>query len=233
MAIRYVTGNILKSKCEALVNPVNTVGVMGAGLAKAFKTNFPKNFGIYKASCDLDLFNIGDLLQVKEDDKLIINFPTKEHYKDPSTEDYIETGLINLRIHIIDRGIKSVALPALGCGLGGLDWIVVKAMIEKELKDLGLLNIDIEVYEPQNLITKRNTEVDKKLQHFLANPPKTNYMTRLEANREIIIKVEDFLEKNPDMRFIQALWALNIIERDRDKFYEESETTLHSLHPNE
>lgn len=142
--IKFIKGNIFDSDAEALVNAVNTVGVMGKGIALEFKKRFPKNFEIYKGVCDANMLSIGDILIV-EDGKTIINFPTKIHWRDNSKYEYIESGLRNLKEELKDLNIPSVAIPALGCGLGGLDWKIVKKMIVDELNDCETC---FYVYEP-------------------------------------------------------------------------------------
>lgn len=142
--IKFVKGNIFDSDAEALVNAVNTVGVMGAGIALEFKKRFPQNFDTYKGVCNKNALSIGDILIFKEG-KTIINFPTKAHWRDNSEYSYIQSGLKTLKTKLIELEIGSVAIPALGCGLGGLDWAIVKKMIVDELSDC---DICIHVYEP-------------------------------------------------------------------------------------
>ena len=148
--ITMITGNLLETNAEALVNPVNTVGVMGKGIALQFKEAFSHNYEEYRTACKNKTFNIGDIL-VKNDfnsllgNKLIINFPTKKHWKQPSEYSYIESGLQSLAKYIKDNDVKSIAIPPLGCGNGGLDWNIVKPMIEKYLSQL---TADIHLYEP-------------------------------------------------------------------------------------
>lgn len=141
MKITIKNGNIFTSSCHALVNPVNCVGVMGAGLAKQFKAIFPNNFDKYKLRCCDQTLTIGLCLTTTEANKKIINFPTKLHWKDSSQYDYIQAGLNSLVKHIKHYEIKSIAIPALGCGLGGLEFSKVKAMIEQTLS-----GIDGEIY---------------------------------------------------------------------------------------
>lgn len=145
----YKTGNLLNTNADALVNTVNCIGVMEKGLALMFKEQYPYNFLKYKEACSKQLVNIGKMFIVEENDifnnkKLIINFPTKIHWKYPSEYTYIEKGLVALRQEIINRQIKSIAIPALGCSNGGLNYNLVKPMIETILKDL---NCVIYVYE--------------------------------------------------------------------------------------
>jgi len=138
---------MFESSADALVNAVNTVGVMGAGIALEFKKRYPKNFSEYKTACDKKEFKTGSILMVNENDgKTIINFPTKKHWVNDSNYEYIKSGLRALKKELEKGSIKSIALPPLGCELKGLKWPKVKKLIKREL---GSLEIIINVYEPQ------------------------------------------------------------------------------------
>lgn len=141
MKITIKTGNIFDSSCHALVNPVNCVGVMGAGLAKQFKTKFPNNFNKYLLQCWDKTLIIGVCFTTTEANKRIVNFPTKFHWKNGSQYDYIQAGLNALVRHIKHYKITSIAIPELGCGLGGLEFSKIKIMIEETLSIL-----DDEIY---------------------------------------------------------------------------------------
>ncbi|WPU94692.1 macro domain-containing protein [Mucilaginibacter sabulilitoris] len=148
--LRFTKGNLLDSGAEALVNTVNTMGVMGKGIALQFKKAFPLNYQLYREACQRGELETGQLLVVKDTnlltgEKTIINFPTKKDWKHPSKNEYIASGLIALRVFLEKSKLKSIALPALGCGNGGLDWQVVKPMLTGMLSDL---QIEIIVYEP-------------------------------------------------------------------------------------
>ena len=166
--IKYLKGDLLSSKAQALVNTVNTVGVMGKGIALQFKKRFPHNFKIYKKACDEGTFSVGQVLVVEDSnlmqEKIIINFPTKKHWRGNSKYEYIETGLSALKEAIRNYNIKSVAIPPLGCGHGGLEWGKVKVLIEDALKDL---DCEIEVYTPNEhikaILQKENTSKEVKL----------------------------------------------------------------------
>lgn len=153
--VEYITGNILESNAQALVNTVNTVGVMGKGIALQFKKEFPSNFKAYVDACKRSEIGIGKLFVTRENsfssgEKIIINFPTKKDWRKPSEYIYIDEGLNDL-IQILEKyNIKSLAIPPLGAGNGGLDWGKVKKMIESKL---GHLDIAIMVYEPTTQIT--------------------------------------------------------------------------------
>ena len=136
--ISYVKGNLLDSPAVALVNTVNLVGIMGKGIALQFKTAFPHNFEVYKKACREGDFEIGKILAVTDrnlllGDKLILNFPTKIPWRLPSEYEYVDRGLVALREYVVAHRVPSLAVPALGCGNGGLDWTIVMPMIEHEL----------------------------------------------------------------------------------------------------
>lgn len=132
--IEFKQGNLLEDEAEVLVNTVNTVGVMGKGIALAFKNAFPLNYAVYRQKCLAGELVVGVVLAVTDSNllygtKIILNFPTKKHWKMPSQYDYIYTGLQALREWLIQTKVKSIAIPPLGCGNGGLDWSKVRPMI--------------------------------------------------------------------------------------------------------
>jgi O-acetyl-ADP-ribose deacetylase (regulator of RNase III) len=148
--IRYATGDILRAGTEALVNTVNSVGLMGRGIALQFKRAFPANFKAYAAACRQGLvqpgrmfvYDTGELISPR----YIINFPTKRHWRGKSRIEDIETGLSALVDEIRQRKIRSVAIPPLGSGLGGLDWVQVRPLIEQALA--ALPDVEVVVFEP-------------------------------------------------------------------------------------
>lgn len=144
--IKYIeNGNIFNSSCEFLINPVNTVGVMGKGLALQFKNLFPNNFLKYRQHCLNGNLTIGKLLITTENNKKIINFPTKEDWKNPSKLEYIILGLEKLETAINKFNIKSIAFPKIGAGLGGLNWNLVLEEIKKFHQRINP-NVIIEIY---------------------------------------------------------------------------------------
>lgn len=147
--IRFTTGNIFDSQTEAIVNTVNLAGVMGKGIALQFKERFKNNYQLYRQACLNRTIGIGNSLVVKEQyagkDIFIINFPTKVHWRNPSEYIYVARGLDNLVDIITLYGIKSIAIPPLGAGNGGLNWGEVKKIIISKLTGL---DCDIMIYEP-------------------------------------------------------------------------------------
>ena len=148
--IEYKTGDILTEEVEALVNAVNCVGVMGRGIALQFKRAFPENFAAYVAHCKHGEMRPGRVF-VFETNKLtppryVINFPTKRHWQGKSRITDIESGLQSLVEEIRARDIRSIAVPPLGSGLGGLDWPAVRDRIQAALQKLD--GVQVFVFEP-------------------------------------------------------------------------------------
>jgi O-acetyl-ADP-ribose deacetylase (regulator of RNase III) len=150
--IRFTQGNLLDAPAEALVNTVNTVGVMGKGIALMFKEAFPSAYEEYAEACDNGEVQVGKVHVVDRgslfNPRYIINFPTKKHWRHPSKIEWIIDGLRDLRTVIAELRIKSVALPPLGSGNGKLNWSLVRPEIERALASLD--GVDVLVYEPTN-----------------------------------------------------------------------------------
>lgn len=145
--------DILKTDAEALVNTVNCVGVMGRGVALQFKKAYPNNFKAYERACKNNEVKVGQMF-VYETGQLtpryIINFPTKQHWKGKSKIEFIQSGMKSLVQEIKKHNIRSIAIPPLGCGLGGLDWKQVKPVIEKALADIP--DVQVHIFEPNNIL---------------------------------------------------------------------------------
>jgi O-acetyl-ADP-ribose deacetylase (regulator of RNase III) len=148
--IRFTKGNLLDADVEAIVNTVNTLGVMGKGIALMFKEQFPENFEAYEAACRRKEVALGKMFVTESPElhgpRWIINFPTKANWRFPSKLEWIASGMEDLKRVILDKGIKSIALPPLGSGNGKLNWRDVRPLIEKALGDLS--GLDVVVYEP-------------------------------------------------------------------------------------
>src|SRR5579871_6095141 len=148
--MKFLQGNLLDAPTEAVVNTVNTVGVMGKGIALMFKEAFPENFRAYHDAVEREEVRIGHMFVTEnrafEGPKWLINFPTKKHWRQPSKLEWIVDGLKDLHRVIREKGIRSIALPPLGCGNGGLEWTDVRPEIEQALGDLP--DVDVWVFEP-------------------------------------------------------------------------------------
>ena len=155
--IKYKTGDILAEDAEALVNTVNCVGVMGRGIALQFKRAFPGNFKAYAARCKRGEMQPGQVF-VFETGQLtnphyIINFPTKRHWRGKSRLEDIESGLVSLATEIRTRGIRSIAIPPLGSGLGGLEWPEVRRRVQAALEKFD--DVKVVVFEPSGPVDQR------------------------------------------------------------------------------
>ena len=150
--IEYQRGDILQADVEALVNSVNCVGIMGRGIALQYKNHFPENFLAYKIACGLGKVQPGQMFVFETgtltNPKFIVNFPTKRHWRGKSRIEDIDSGLKALVNEIRGHGIRSIAIPPLGSGLGGLDWANVCMRIETALRDIK--DVKIIVFEPNS-----------------------------------------------------------------------------------
>lgn len=153
--IRFITGDIFDAKTDAIVNTVNCVGVMGRGIALQFKQTYPDNFTAYKVACQhgeivmgrMFVFETGQILNPR----WIINFPTKQHWREKSRLEDIDTGLADLVEEIRKRNIHSIAIPPLGSGLGRLNWSDVRSRIEQAFA--GVEDVEVIVFEPDGKST--------------------------------------------------------------------------------
>jgi O-acetyl-ADP-ribose deacetylase (regulator of RNase III) len=148
--IKLTRGDIFKAEAEALVNTVNCVGVMGRGLALQFKRAFPKNFKAYAAACKRGEVKPGRMLVVETGElanpRYIVNFPTKRHWRGKSRLADIDAGLDALIGDVKRLRIRSIAVPPLGCGLGGLDWADVRPRIQRAFASSP--DVEVLLYEP-------------------------------------------------------------------------------------
>lgn len=161
MTVRFKKGDMFSEPVDAIVNTVNCVGVMGKGVALEFKSRWPDNFKAYKKLCDAKSLMPGQMfvfdtqeLFSSDGPRYLVNFPTKQHWRAKSKMSFVEDGLDALAIDILKFGIKSIAIPPLGCGNGGLDWADVKPLIEQKLSRLDDVDVDVVVFEPKHAVDK-------------------------------------------------------------------------------
>ncbi len=146
MGITYTDSSIFEIDAEAIVNPINCVGVSGAGLARQFARRYPQNDRLYRQACREGRVTPGRGIITQtglDSPRHIVNFPTKRHWREQSLLSDISLGLRNLHRELIRRGIRSVALPALGVGLGGLDWRDVREIIEGEFGEQSAIEVTV------------------------------------------------------------------------------------------
>ncbi len=206
--ITFTHGNLLEARAEALVNTVNTVGVMGKGIALMFKERFGENYRRYTAACMAGEVRTGRMFvtEVNELDgpRWVVNFPTKQHWRGNSRMEWIIEGLRDLRRFLIENKVHSVAIPPLGAGNGGLDWAEVRPHIEAELADL---DSEITVFEPtrkyQNVAKRAGVEKLTPARALIVELVRRYWVLGMECSLLEIQKLAWFLERsierhNPD-----------------------------------
>ncbi len=199
--INYIQGNLLEAKTEALVNTVNTLGVMGKGIALMFKERFAANNKAYVQACNAKQVQTGKMFVTETDELMgprwIINFPTKQHWRNPSKMEWVVEGLADLRRFLVENQVKSVAIPPLGAGNGGLDWLAVRAQIELALADLH--SVDILVYEPtqayQNVAKRKGVQKLTPPRALVAELVRRYWVLGMECSLLEIQKLAWFLER--------------------------------------
>lgn len=165
MAVEIAKGDLLEQRVDAIVNTVNTVGVMGKGIALQFRRKWPANYKAYEAACKrkevvpckMFVFDNGGLVEPK----YIINFPTKRHWRQPSRMSDIECGLVDLVFQVKSLKIKSIAIPPLGCGNGGLNWSDVRPRIEAAFEELPEVNVKLFAPAADDRIRELAPEAEK------------------------------------------------------------------------
>jgi O-acetyl-ADP-ribose deacetylase (regulator of RNase III)/uncharacterized protein YwgA len=180
MAIILTQGDLLaRTDVDAIVNTVNCVGVMGKGIALQFKKKWPTNFRVYAAACKTGQVKIGQMLVYQTGalatPHYIINFPTKEHWRSPSRIEFIQAGLLDLVRQVTELGIRSIAIPPLGSGNGGLEWRQVKPLIEQAFADSS---VRVLLFTPTDTL---------KASDLTVNSPRP----KMTAGRAAILKVLD------------------------------------------
>jgi O-acetyl-ADP-ribose deacetylase (regulator of RNase III) len=199
--ISFAQGNLLEADVEALVNTVNTVGVMGKGVALMFKDAFPRNFKEYEAACKRKQLRVGHMFVTETGEligpKWIINLPTKQHWRQRTRMEWITEGLKDLRRVIEEKRIRSIAVPPLGCGNGGLDWQDVRPAIEYALGSLP--GVHVIAYEPisryQNVAKRRGVEKLTPARALVAELVRRYWVLGIECSLLEIQKLAWFLER--------------------------------------
>jgi O-acetyl-ADP-ribose deacetylase (regulator of RNase III) len=200
--INYTQGNLLECGAQALVNTVNTVGVMGKGIALMFKERFTRNFQLYAAACKAKEVRTGHMFVTETQElhgpKWIVNFPTKQHWRSPSKLEWVVEGLHDLRRFLIEEKVESIAIPPLGAGNGGLEWALVRGQIEEVLSDMP--DVNILVFEPtieyQNIAKHSGVEKLTPARALIAELVRRYWVLGMECSLLEIQKLAWFLERS-------------------------------------
>lgn len=191
--ITYTTGDLLKSDAQVLVNTVNCEGYMGKGIAYQFKLQYPENNQSYVKACKNGELVVGKIHYFYERGKMIINFPTKNKWRAKSKMEYITKGLESLKKVIIEENIKSIAIPPLGSGNGGLMWAEVKKEIIDRLSSLAE-SVDIIIYEPSI--------------NYKAQPVKE---PKLSTSALVLMELKKNLDKFDTLRLQKSAYIMNVL----------------------
>jgi len=202
--IRYTTGNLLTAQTEALVNTVNEVGVMGKGVALMFREAYPDTAKEYESAAKAHRVHVGQVFPTRNQrligPRWIIHFPTKKHWRNPSKLQWIRDGLRDLVRFIQQEKIRSIALPPLGCGNGGLEWSQVKNEIEAALQDIG--DVDVLVFAPtdayQNAPKRQGLETLTPARALIAELVRRYAVIGLECTNLEVQKLAWFLHRAID-----------------------------------
>ena len=202
--LKYTQGNLLEAPVEALVNTVNEVGVMGKGIALMFRDAFPENTKAYEAACREGAVRVGQMFVTRTGDvvgpKWIINFPTKKHWRQPSKMEWVRLGLKDLVYVVRTEQIRSLALPPLGCGNGGLEWSQVRREIEAGLAELADGGTEIVVYEPtsayQNAPKRAGVEALTPARALIAELVREYCVLGIECTNLEVQKLAWFLQRS-------------------------------------
>lgn len=203
--IRFIQGNLLEAKADALVNTVNTVGVMGKGIALMFKERFGDNYRQYAQACKVGQVHTGKMFVTEprelDGPRWVVNFPTKQHWRAPSRLEWITEGLQDLRRFLIDNHVQSIAIPPLGAGNGGLEWALVREQIEQALAGL---DVDITVFEPtktyQNVAKRAGVEELTAARALIAELVRRYWVLGMECSLLEVQKLAWFLERAIERR---------------------------------
>ena len=199
--ISFTKGNLLEAKVEALVNTVNTVGVMGKGIALMFKESFPDNFDAYARACRKRELRIGKMFLTERTDlfgpRWIINFPTKTHWRVKTRKHWVEEGMQDLVRVIREKEIRSIAIPPLGCGNGGLHWRDVKPVIVRALEQVG--GLEAIIYEPtskyQNVGRRTALQRLTPARALIAELVRRYHVTEIDCSLMEVQKLGWFLQR--------------------------------------
>ena len=228
MSAQIKRGDLLKQDADAIVNTVNCVGVMGKGIALQFKQRWPENFKAYERACRLDevkigrmfLFDSGGLVRPH----FIINFPTKRHWREKSRIEYIEAGLTDLVAQVKRLGIKSIAIPPLGCGNGGLAWERVRVLVGQAFDTLP--DVDVLLFEPKG--APPPLEMVIRTDRPRMTPARAAIIKILSVYREMQYTLSH-LEVQKLVYFLEAAGQPLSLAFDKNKFGPYSERLWHAL----
>ncbi|WP_292641659.1 macro domain-containing protein [Mesorhizobium sp.] len=219
--ITFLESSVFESPAQTLVNTVNTVGVMGKGIAKEFKTRYPRMFREYRELCEERSLQVGKLHLWRSDTRWVLNFPTKTTWKLPSKIDYIEQGLQKFVETYKDLGITSVSFPPLGCGNGNLNWGDVRPIMESYLSPVSIPVYihDVQVgpdfvaeHKESARIPEDFAEFSDDLRnlaknHVFATSKDSQFTVQMQTDNSLLVEHRSGKKERIDEEFLQASWV--------------------------
>lgn len=220
--ILYVEGNLFNSPAQTLVNTVNTMGIMGRGVALEFKRLFPEMYAQYRTLCEQGKFKIGMLWLYRSPNKLILNFPTKIHWRNPSKLEYIEAGLQKFVETYSEMGIHSIAFPPLGCGNGQLDFATqVQPLMRRYL---GSLPIDVFIYPEKESAFVEHLNPEEMKKWLRTEPTSLSFVEVWDDLQTLLRRKNEFAttsRQNPfTARIVADPAGIEIVASDRSYLIE-------------
>lgn len=233
--IEYTQGNLLEAPVEALVNTVNTVGVMGKGIALMFKERFPANMQAYAQACKQQQVQTGHMFITETGELMgprwIVNFPTKQHWRGNSRMEWVESGLQDLRRFIVEQHVQSIAIPPLGAGNGGLNWADVKPRIEAALGDIP--GVQVLVYEPtaayQNVAKRNGVQNLTEARALVAELVRRYWLLGIDCSLLEIQKLAWFLQRAIQLQGLPDKLQLNFVANNYGPYANNLDHLLNAL----
>lgn len=233
--IEYTQGNLLEAQVEALVNTVNTVGVMGKGIALMFKERFPANMQAYALACKQKQVQTGHMFITETGELMgprwIVNFPTKQHWRGNSRMEWVDTGLQDLRRFIVEQQVQSIAIPPLGAGNGGLSWADVKPRIEAALGDIP--GVQVLVYEPtatyQNVAKRKGVQNLTEARALVAELVRRYWLLGIDCSLLEIQKLAWFLQRAVQLQGLPDKLQLNFVANNYGPYANNLDHLLNAL----
>ncbi|MBZ9818936.1 macro domain-containing protein [Mesorhizobium sp. CA4] len=219
--ITFLESSVFESPAQTLVNTVNTVGVMGKGIAKEFKSRYPRMFREYRGLCEAHAFQVGNLHLWRSDTRWVLNFPTKTTWKLPSKMEYIERGLRKFVATYKDLGITSVSFPPLGCGNGNLNWDDVRPLMESHLAQVSIPVYIHDVQVPADFVAEHKQQARvpedfaefsedlRKLakDHIFATSKESQFTVQMQTDNSLVVEHQSGKKERIDEELLQASWV--------------------------
>lgn len=219
--LNHVKGNIFDSERHTIVNAVNCVGVMGAGIALEYRLRYPDMFEKYEKFCESKLLDIGKLWLYKpESGPWILNFPTKKHWKYPTKEEYLRKGLSKFVSEYKDKGIKSIAFPMLGADKGGLGQDKSIMLLQEYLSELDI-EVDVYQFDPSAKDSLCENIKNIVLKH---DPDEYSYIVKF--SKAELGKLQAYLSEPSVKQISNLLQVKGIGQKTVEKLYQ-----LRNFHP--